>query len=521
MVGGVYCHTVCRMTRRPGKQLAPGRAISNALSMPTIYFSDTFDIPPDVLDEYGALDVSLVADLPVFVDPFLLFNSLNPEYQQLHANILRYMRFLKDVTLEGAVTPPLVDLWFSFPEVRQNWLGFSATGNRGHGLGRGFARSLHRNFHTVFRDFGEETVTRSSHIEKLGLIRDGVGRDTISDFTTNLILPFLCDYTQRLASAHLAPRHRRRVSVPKVCFHYETRSWMSATYDLPFVDDDYVLLTPKDILTRDEAWINRSDLISSFRQIAAALPDVALRAQINDYLYRVLPRDPKRTEKETHKILGRVVDRFPAVLDFYIREKEDHGDDAVSVSREHVRYVQAQFISKLGAFISEFLTTSDFYALRGDTYDEARRRILFLKDVIENKGGHKLFYLDGQPIRREADLQLLYRLTWYAPSADVSREANDGRGPADFKVSRGAGDKTLVEFKLAKNTALERNLAKQTGIYEKASDATHPSLKVIVYFSGAEAERVATILQRLGLEDSPHIIGIDARGDNKPSGSEA
>jgi hypothetical protein len=95
------------------------------------------------------------------------------------------------------------------------------------------------------------------------------------------------------------------------------------------------------------------------------------------------------------------------------------------------------------------------------------------------------------------------------------------RGPADFKVSRGARDKALVEFKLAKNTQLERNLTNQSEVYEKASDATHPSLKAILYFSDEQFERVIEILKRLKLQNSPHIILIDGRADNKPSGSKA
>ena len=41
-----------------------------------------------------------------------------------------------------------------------------------------------------------------------------------------------------------------------------------------------------------------------------------------------------------------------------------------------------------------------------------------------------------------------------------------GRGAVDFKISRGSKDKTLVEFKLAKNTQLKRNLKNQVKIYE-------------------------------------------------------
>ena len=163
---------------------------------------------------------------------------------------------------------------------------------------------------------------------------------------------------------------------------------------------------------------------------------------------------------------------------------------------------------------------TDFYATSGTTYKEAFQRALFLQDVIENKGGHRLFYLNGSPLEREEDLHILYRMTWFATPSDVTREANDGRGPADFKISRGANDKTIIEFKLAKNTQLERNLEKQTAIYQKASDAKH-SIKVIVYFSGAEKRRVDRILKRLKLEDDRNIILIDARMDNKPSGSKA
>lgn len=486
-----------------------------------IYFSDFFHVAPETLEEYGAFDVSLVGDLPLFVDPFLLFNSENPTYQGLHRQIIDYMRFLKDVTLAGRVPPPLVDAWFGFPEVKQNWFGFSETGNRGHGLGKEFARALHRNFTSVFRDFGEEHVTRSSHLEKLCLIRDGVGRDTISDFTTNLIKQYLATYTQEFTQRTLPREFRRKVSVPKVSFNYSTRSWASHTFELPFIGGDYVLLTPKDILTKDEAWINRPDLIDRFTDIAEALPDSVLRAQVNEYLSRALPEDPDATKEEVREAITRVIERYPQVLDYYIREKEDHGAEAISVSRERVKFVEARFVEHIRQFVHEYLDPGGFYEIPGNSYQEAKRRLEFLKDVIENKGGHRIFYLDGQPIEREADLQILYRFTWFATHSDISREVNDGRGPADFKVSRGAKDKTLVEFKLAKNTQLERNLEKQSAIYEKASDATHPSLKAILYFSEEQLARVHAILKRLELQRSPHIVLIDARADNKPSGSKA
>jgi hypothetical protein len=145
---------------------------------------------------------------------------------------------------------------------------------------------------------------------------------------------------------------------------------------------------------------------------------------------------------------------------------------------------------------------------------------MFLKDVIENKGGHRLFYANDEPIRRESDLQILFRLTWFATPSDVSREVNDGRGPVDFKVSRGSIDKSLVEFKLASNTKLRRNLEKQVEIYKAASDAPN-ALKVILFFTDEEHNKVLEILEELGLGKNPDIVLIDGRADNKPSGSKA
>jgi hypothetical protein len=140
--------------------------------------------------------------------------------------------------------------------------------------------------------------------------------------------------------------------------------------------------------------------------------------------------------------------------------------------------------------------------------------------VIENKGGHRLFYVRGKPIQREEDIHIAYRLTWFGTPSDVSREVNDGRGPADYKISRGRADKTIVEFKLATNPQLKRNLANQTGVYAKASDAQR-SIKVILYFSEIELERVRRILNELGIPASRDIVLVDARADNKPTGSRA
>ena len=159
----------------------------------TLYLSQYLGIEPSVLDDFGAFDVSVASDLPLFIDPFLIFHSEKPEYQALHQGILRYLAFLRDKAATGQLTPALIASWYEFKEVKQNWFGFSVLGNGGSGLGREFAVALHDSLSSILSNFGTEDITASSHLEKLSLVRPGIGRDRISDFTTNLIKEYLLD----------------------------------------------------------------------------------------------------------------------------------------------------------------------------------------------------------------------------------------------------------------------------------------------------------------------------------------
>lgn len=495
-----------------------------------IYFSDYFGIDPDVVESYGAFNVSLINDLPLFIDPFLLFNSEKQEYRDLHDGIIRYVTFLREKASSVAeFDRGHLRAWYTFSEVKQTWLGFSAVGNGGSGLGEKFARSLSKNLHLLFSDFGDEArqkVAQGSHLEKLCLIEDGVGRDNISDFTTNLIKRHLLLYTQEFARKHLKPEQRRTVNVPKVSFNYATETWQTERFHLPWWGGDYVVLTPRDLLTRDETWINRPDMFSQFGDIIAAVPDDHLRAQLDNYLRSRLPPPPKKgkkekkpTQKELHRAISETVRQFPQVLDHYIRSKELDGDKAAAVSETKVKEAEELFVRRLAELVERLNRDTGFYETPADTLEDTKKRVMFLKDEIENRDGYRVFYgLDGKPLRREEVVQLLFRLTWFATDVSVDREVNNGRGPVDFKISRGAADSTLVEFKLAKNTKLEQNLAHQVEVY-KAANGTNKAIKVIVAFSPEEMARVKRILKRLKLDGDSEVVLINADSTRRISAS--
>lgn len=485
-----------------------------------LYFTNIFDISEETLEEYGAFNISLVTDLPLFIDPFLLFTSQRPVYQKLHDHIIRYLRFLHVKSLSGCLTPGLLASWYRFSEVKQTWLGFCLTGNSGRGLGDKFAEALNRNLVSVFRNFDKVNITRGTHLEKLCLIEGGVGKDMISDFTTNLIKDYLLTYTEEFTKKYINPTFRSPLAVSKARFDYQREHWIPKTYELPIYQGDFVVLTPKDILTKDDTWINHNDLIKNFKDIPSAVDNAVLRAEINNYFYSMIPEKKKPTKDEYMRAVNATLRKYPELIDYFIRWKENRGDEAVANCSIQVADSDQLYIKQFGNLIYLLHRFTNFYKVSGTTAEETRQRIEFLKDIIENKGGHRIFYLNGKPVRKETDVHILFRLTWFSTPSDVSREVNDGRGPADFKISRGSFDKSLVEFKLARNTQLKRNLQKQIEVYKKASDA-EIGYKVIIYFSEDEFTKVQTILEELELINDPHIYLIDARRDNKPSGSKA
>ncbi|WP_419869847.1 hypothetical protein [Chryseobacterium sp. CT-SW4] len=478
-----------------------------------IYFSDFFNIDETILENYGAFNISLINDLPLFIDPFLLFGSKKQEYITLHQNIIQYLIFLKEKSFKGGISLSQVKAWYLFPEVKQNWFGYSKVGNSGSGLGKKFGNSMSSSMHIVFDDLGKEQITQTSHLEKAGLFEIGVGKDNISDFTTNLIKEYLLEFTEKFAIQNIDKSLTKKVNVEKVYFDYKLERWMPKEFTLPYILGDYIILTPRDLLTKDDNWINSNDLRGDFTRICAGIPNDQLRHEISNYFRKQLPKPPKNkknTQKEITEAIQNTIREFPEIIKWFIKSKEENKEGAKNISKQKVEQTETIFIHQLSKFVEKLLEKTDFYKIPAkSSYKEALQRIEFLQQVIENNDGYRLFYVDGNPIKREEDLQIIYRLTWFASDYDINRETNNGRGPVDYAISRGAEDKTLIEFKLASNSKLKQNLENQVKIYERANN-TKNSIKVILYFDGKEYSKVQKIIKELKLEKDKNIILIDA-----------
>jgi len=211
-------------------------------------------------------------------------------------------------------------------------------------------------------------------------------------------------------------------------------------------------------------------MLSRFSQISEAMPDGQLRAQVSNYFARHLSTNPTKEERDAAALV--TIREFPALLDYYIRLREEAGDQAEANSLEKVQDTLAIFVEQLKRVVDDLTAKTDFYARGWSSYSEALSRVKGFKQYVENQDGWKLINRGGKPFAQEKEVQLYFGLIWFGSAFDVNREPNNGRGPVnrepnngrgpvDYKVSIGAADKSLIEFKLASNSQLKRNLQKQ------------------------------------------------------------
>lgn len=483
--------------------------------MKNLKFSEIFEVDKNILEQEGFVDVSLLCDLPLFVDPFLIFGSQKEEYLELNNEINRYLLFLKKKAIQHEIHSGLLKSWFTFSEVYNNWLGYCKFGNKGSGLGLKFAKNLYYNLKNKLNNFGDGEILSVEHIEKLCLIDDKIGSDNISDFVVNILKHYFLEKTQEFCKKYIKPEYCDMFNVDKAYFDYNLEKWMPKQFYLPRFNDEYILLTPIDILTKDSSWLNTNDMVDRFSMIVEKIPNVQLKFDINNYLSKLYKDDMTKDEIKQSRL--ETIREFPIIVDYYISQKEDTVDEAMSRSIEKSLYVDETISNMVRAFV-ENLKSTDFYNYAEDSYTEALKRVKYLKHCIEDNDVYKLFYdSNGNLIKTEEDLQLMFRLVCYGVISDVNRECNNGRGPVDYKFSKTSVDKSLIEFKLASNSKLKQNLKNQVEIYEKAND-TKKSIKAILFFTDKEKERVDKILKELGLENKENVILIDAI-NNKVSAS--
>ena len=223
-------------------------------------------IRPRLTDYYGIhksqsdLDFAIQffdEDIPLYVDPFLLWKSPSQQDNALHTTItnsFNYLNYLIKKKREDEAISLLVDI----SECHEVGLGVSKT-RRGTKISKKQANDILN----LFQDIPEYSQFGFTHFEIIQLYISGISKDRISDMTCNYLKSFLIDYTIDQCTLHKIPMEG--VILDSI-YNYKTNKLdMNQKVYLPLnpKSKEPLIFTPKRWL-RFNTWINYEDYFKQY-----------------------------------------------------------------------------------------------------------------------------------------------------------------------------------------------------------------------------------------------------------------
>lgn len=459
-----------------------------------VSISEHVGIDPEVFAETGAFDAILDIDSKLFIDPHLLQATTAPElatsYQKVAKRFEEILYILSTSKREDDVFWREALRRFQFPELRGLCIGYSSNGTLGSGMGPELRTHILR----TAKEIVDAGIKDPEIFELIGLFEENVGPDRISDMAGRIIVDDLRAYTQRIFSD-------LKVAITPI----KNSPYRSVIN--PFSRYSLILL-PKDIL-RDlpiaRCW-SEIDLVCAH--------NAALRQRVNALIGDTWKK-ATRVKKST---LRTVIIREPEVLhdliDSYRRKPADKYDF------ENDPAGQVIWLTASRKYVSEFPLE---ITLPEEPSPEDLLQIVLticdkFKDLVENNALSSLLYdSSGKPKKEEAAQKVFYGIAdayCSANNLDLSREADAGRGPVDFKMSKGYKGRVIVEAKLTTNQQLLHGLDIQIEEYKKA-EKTQFGVYLVIDVTGGSATRVDNLKKRMRVSKAaglrvPEVVFVDA-----------
>ncbi len=218
------------------------------------------------LTEFHGLDVSqasvdfaipfLDEDLPLYVDPFLLWKSPSLQDQSLHgAMIAAFNRMGAASRLGNAEQAVLMIQQMS--ECEEVGLG-GAVSKKGKRIGATVAQQILNLFRII-----PMYSAGFTHFEEIQLFIDGISKDRVSDIACNLLKSFLIDYTIEQCDRLKIPCSKTRLT--SVYDHQSHQLRAIEDIELPVdpASKSPILLVPKRWL-RHTPWIGFDDYFKNY-----------------------------------------------------------------------------------------------------------------------------------------------------------------------------------------------------------------------------------------------------------------
>lgn len=460
-----------------------------------VLFSKHFNVNPAALQAANLLDPILNSDTKLFIDPLLIYKSQNPliksdgrkAVKAAFENVIGLVDISQsegDVAWKGAYRALNLD------ERPETSLGYGAAGTSGSSRPPKLRNGILRTAKQIIT-LGEKNPDM---IPLMGLFEEGVGPDTLSDMTTNFLLPVLCQITEDFCNANAVPTRGFGA-------RYGNRNLPENPYDTRHP----VVLVPRDLL-RD------LPLAADWSDVSRVVLEVH---EIRDAVNQMFGNFAKATVSQKKRAVREISLRSVRILRLILRAvagaSESYDEKADLDGYYQFRRILYQDPQVFSGMLKQ-PATMDAASLRATVLAIIDQ----FKKVVEDNNMWELLW-NGTVHRHERASQLLFfavaTVMCAVNNVDISPETNSGGGPVDFKFSTGFHGRLVVEMKLSKGN-VEHGYKTQLEVYKKAA-GTSAGIFVIMNIGGMglklrKIERLRDAARARG-ELASDIIVIDAR----------
>jgi len=194
-------------------------------------------------------------DIPLYVDPFLLWKISSQQDNALHTSVVNSFNQLGHLFVHGNKAEAKAILT-ELTECNEAGLGSSKT-RQGKKIGNKTADDILSLF-TLVPQINKQGF---HHFEEIQLFVDNISKDRISDITCSLIKSFLIDFTIDQCQKNRIPIEKCTVSL----YDYKTQQIKTEETFLPLNPDNKspIILIPKRWL-RYAPWVNYEDFFENY-----------------------------------------------------------------------------------------------------------------------------------------------------------------------------------------------------------------------------------------------------------------
>lgn len=264
----------------------------------------------------GALDfvdVDVVEDVPVFIDPGALRLQQGPWAEECRDLLVSYFAELLEA-INKSDTMRVEDLIKSLgSEPNETHLGVSTGPSRGRGLGPIRRRNL---VDTLVRSRAAKSGLLQD-LEDTALFIDGINKDFVSDMTTSIIRGPLVRYTQNMAQVHGIPVSKQWTGL---MWDANSLDWVQEEADLPRGPEGKLILVPRSIVRAHlsvNAWKYYRDYLRPHLMADEIRANTSLVTILKSGRKRVYAKDIKKKYGNDKPAIERSTERHPEALDRY------------------------------------------------------------------------------------------------------------------------------------------------------------------------------------------------------------